>query len=114
MDAKQLKDEITSSARVSGLSLSEYLKENFDTEGLDDIQTVVNKGLSDNRSKIDTFRNSANITRTPFEVAGLNSEGLDLLQADISEKLATKREEYSGLCLETGIHCSAQQEAALA
>ena len=95
MDATTLMNQISEGASATGMTLSEYIRTNYNSQGLDDIQTVVKKGLSDNQGKIDEFRQNNNIKRNKIDFTGMDAISLDLMQADVNAKLDSVRADYS-------------------
>ena len=97
MDAIELMNQISEGASAAGMSFSEYIKANYDSQGLDDIQGVVKEGLSDNQGKIDEFRQNNNIKRESIDLSGMDDASLDLMQADVNTKLDSVRADYSAM-----------------
>ena len=103
MDATEMMKQISEGASAEGMTMSEYLRENYNSKGLDDVQTVVNKGLSDNQGKIDEFRQSNNIRRDNIDFTGMDSLSLDLMQADVNAKMDAARADYTEILAICGI-----------
>lgn len=95
MDANQLMDDIDKNASAVGMTLTEYIAANYDKMGLDDIQAIVSKGLSDNRGKINKFRRENNIKREKMDLSGMDSLSLDLMQADVYAKMEAAKADYT-------------------
>ena len=109
MDATEMMNQISEGASAAGMSLSEYIRTNYNSQGLDDIQTVVSKGLSDNQGKIDEFRQNNNIKRNNVDLTGMDAISLDLMQADVNAKLDAVRMDYT----EIQLGCTVNKEAIL-
>ena len=95
MDAKSMMNEISKGASAAGMSFSEYIKANYNSQGLDDIQAIVKKGLSDNQGKIGDFRQNNDIRRDNIDLTGMDAVSLDLMQADVTARLDSVRADYS-------------------
>ena len=108
MDAIQTMNEISLSAKENGMSLTEYLRA-YDSAGLDNIQSIINQGLSDNQKNIDDFRQNNNIRREKVDFTGMDNLSLDLMQADVTGKLNTIRADYT----EIQLKCTVNENAVL-
>ena len=102
MDAIEKMNEISLRAKENGMSLTEYLR-TYDSAGLDNIQSVIKQGMSDNQKNIDGFRQNNNIRRQKLALSGASSESLDRLQAEVSSKLETIRSNYAEIRVENTV-----------
>ena len=108
MDAIEKMNEISLRAKESGMSLTEYLR-TYDSAGLDNIQSIIKKGLSDNKKNIDGFRKNNTIKREQIDLSGMDALSLDLMQAEVTGELNEIRADYTDM----QIGCIVNKEAAL-
>ncbi len=101
MDAIQTMNEISLSAKENGMSLTEYLR-TYDSTGLDNIQSIIKQGLSDNQKSINQFRQNNNVKREQIDSTGMDNLSLDLMQADVNANLDSARADYSEIHLISG------------
>jgi len=93
-------EELWTRARENGLTLGEYLKQNFSNTGLDRLQKKVNTELKHREGMIGDFRSSYE-RPAAMEFGAMDGRGLDALQDEIQANLARKRAELRRL---TGEH----------
>ena len=94
MDAIETMNEISLRAKENGMSLTEYLR-TYDSAGLDNVQSIIKQGLSENQKNIDGFRQNNNIRREQIDFTGMDALSLDLMQAKVNGELNEIRADYT-------------------